>query len=188
MGKHKQRRHKGRTPQPPPRQPPAKTVLPTIRIVAGVFLGLATLCGCGIAILQALPRLSLNPDAAMNPLDPYMSTFKLSNDGYLSDYSIKTECRILCTEDVNRNSITSGLANTVQTASSLDPDKSLVVGCNYPGPGRAFQFSSSIAKAIILVRIKFRPAYIFWTKTKSWEFTAAKDSTGSWHWIPIESP
>ncbi|MFY9854081.1 MAG: hypothetical protein WAK26_09420, partial [Terracidiphilus sp.] len=142
-----------------------------------------------------LPRISVTPQSATNPDDPFATPFTVKNDGFLPLYDVKSECAIRQVQLLQIN--TPYVLTVVEpkaygfrlidprfAASVLDPNSTIDMAC----PFQRVE-NKKVKNANIALIVSFRPSILPWLRQeKFYPFVTGTDQiTGQIHWFSTGS-
>jgi hypothetical protein len=132
-----------------------------------------------VATLYSLSaQIGIASELPINPGDPFSSPFTLSNDGFLPIYHVLFSCTL---RDVKWQD--GGVVN-IRTRTNAEPIKKIDAGEATTTFCKFLPNKTKIKSADIEVEVKYRPAYLFWSKQKSIRFGTVKGSDGTLRWVP----
>lgn len=141
----------------------------------GVVGLLSTLAG----IWALAPRLTLDITGSRGPTSPMQTVFALSNDGLLSVHDVEASCDVQHLADIYGEAISNiaVIANDAK-AETLAPGQKMslpcdrVIGDEWP----------QIVSADMIIRIAYRPDFVWWIRHTDFHVVAQKTNDGNWLW------
>lgn len=146
-----------------------------------VLAGLA-LVG-GYALFR--PHVSIEPQIALNPVDPYTTQFNLKNENTLFDiYNVNAVCWPRNMESGNGFSIVSPapLVNVHHEIKLLEAGASSTVDCP-PVMGGIGRWSGVVNQADLEILVSYRQSWWPFTREERYPFSSRRDSQGAVHWV-----
>jgi hypothetical protein len=140
--------------------------------IFGILIGLLGL------YLNYAPKLSMDTSGSLRPHDPTGTVFYLSNDGLLSLYDVTATCGIDNIETQGGGRISGFALQPTEThADVLSPGHKMTLPC-----AQAIVVDLPIGNAKMTVRVRYRPAFVWWHKTEKFPLEAMKTRDGNWIW------
>jgi hypothetical protein len=163
---------------PPPAKPIQKSKISRgAKIAWTMIVGLGTL----LAYLVLFPRISVVPYSPnLNPSEPFLTPFIISNDGYFSIYAIRYNCGINRVELdgglVFRNSL---VTDFIPLRAQLSPTEKDSFLCSFRNAikGRTVQMAD------VTLEIEFQNMFGF-RQYQPYRMVAEKAVDGQFHWLP----
>jgi hypothetical protein len=143
-----------------------------------VLVGLATLLGLVVTLYSLSARVAVSSDSPLDPNDPFSSPFTVENLGILPIYEVHFACTLK-----NVKWQDGGVIN-IRTRTDADPIKQINAGEATTTFCRFLPYRAKIKGADIEVEVKYRPAYLFWSKGSSFRFGTVKERDGTLRWVP----
>jgi hypothetical protein len=143
-----------------------------------VILFLVGIPGVYIGVLSVFPRVSVSPSEELKKYDPLSSPFVITNDGYLSIYSVNMNC------SVNHLLLSSGAR--IVNVSALDNLTDDEIGPD----GRSTRFCKittpdpKMKEVIVTLTVVFRPEFLPWRTSRAFHFRGYPSDDGVMHWSP----
>jgi hypothetical protein len=148
------------------------------RLSAKIVAGLITCLGLVVTLYSLSAHIGVTSDSPINPDDPFSSPFTLSNKGILPIHDVLFSCTL---RDVKWQD--GGVMN-IRTKTNADPIKRIKAGEATTTFCKFLPYKAKIKSADIEVEVKYRPAYLFWSKRSSIRFGTLKESDGTLRWVP----
>jgi len=148
-------------------------------VVAGL-----TLIG-GYAIFR--PHVSIEPQIALNPVDPYTTQFSLKNENAMfSIYNINAVCWPRNMESGNGFSVISmaPLPNMHHEIPSLGSGASSTVDCP-SAIGGVGRWSGAVVNAELELVISYKQSWWPFSQEERYPFASRRDIQGAVHWVHI---
>jgi len=179
----KQKRKKNK-PRPAGRSSPSKSVKrPTgfykwLRSSWKLLAGFGTLIGIVVALYGLSARVAVSCDSPIDPNKPFSSPFTVENRGILPIYEVHFACVLK-----NVKWQDGGVVN-IRTRTDAEPIKQISAGEATTTFCKFLPYKATIESGDIEVEVKYRPAYLFWSKSSSFRFGTVKESRGALRWVP----
>lgn len=143
-----------------------------------IVVVLATCLGLVVTLYSLFARIGVTSDSPINPDDPFSSPFTLSNKGILPIYDVLFSCTL---RDVKWQD---GGVSNIRTKTNAAPIKRINAGEATTTFCKFFPYELKIKSADIEVEVKYRPAYLPWSKRSSIRFGTVTESDGTLRWVP----
>jgi hypothetical protein len=159
------------------------------------------LLGAWRTLAYFLPDVSIQPKEVLNPSDPYVVPFEITNDGVVTLYNVATWCRFPQQVHYDAGSAYSApnghasdltIANLTivnQTAKELRPkEHTIATPCAFRSMlpksvgGAHFDFENPSHE--IEIGVAYRPEFFWFIERTFQAFVAVSDAKGGWHWYP----
>lgn len=150
-----------------------------VKIAFSLFLAVIAVLGF---IYAFAPKISVVPNFTMNPQNPFLSTFILSNDGRLPIYSVEYSSAIIEMKDVGGNYMKNvGIGYKTSRISVLDSGERQTIRLG----GSIMPVKPPVLQATGEIIVKYRPSFYFKTITQSFRFMFVVNERGEISWLPI---
>jgi len=148
-----------------------------LKFIWKVVTILLVLLGAVVTLYNLSARIAVSCDSPVYPSKVFSSPFTVENKGILPIYDIEFSCLL------NNVEWQDGSVMNVRTRTKADPIKRISAGEATTIFCRPLPYKTVIKGANIEVEVKYRPAYLPWSKRASFRFGTIKGSDGSLHWI-----
>jgi len=144
-----------------------------------IVTGLIAFLGLVVTLYSLSAHIGVTSDSPINPDDPFSSPFILSNKGILPIHDVLFSCTLRDVEGQDGG----GVIN-IRTRIIADPIKRINAGEATTTFCKFLPIKEKIKSADIEVEVKYRPAYLFWSKRSSIRFGTVTESDGTLRWVP----
>ena len=120
------------------------------KIAWTAIVGLSTI----LALLALVPRISVSPSSNLDPAEPFVTPFIISNDGFFSVYTIRYNClfnHVILSPHIEFTNM--GFRNYVPLRAELRPTEKDSFLCSFR---KAMHLPSSVKAADITLDIEFQ--------------------------------
>lgn len=155
-----------------------------LRNVWSLIVAALTLLG-GYAIFR--PHVSIEPQIALNPVNPYTTQFNIKNENLIFDiYSIDAVCWPRTMQSGNNFSVVSPgpLKNVHHEIARLEPGGNSTVDCP-PVIGGIGSFAGVVVDAELEIDVSYRQSWWPFSQQERYAFAAKRDVQGAVHWVHI---
>ena len=143
-----------------------------------------TLLG-GYAIFR--PHVSIEPQIALNPVDPYTTQFNIKNENAMFDINnVNAVCWPRSMQSGNNFSVVSPvpLKNIHHEIPLLEPGGNSTVECP-PVIGGIGSYAGVVANAELEIDVSYQQSWWPFSKQERYPFAARRDVQGAVHWVHI---
>ena len=143
-----------------------------------LIAGFGTVLGLAVTLYGLSARVAVSCDSPIDPQKPFSSPFTVANMGVLPIYDVHFACTL-------RNvTWQDGGVSNIRTRTDAEPIKRISAGESTTTFCRFLPYKATIESGDIEVEVKYRPAYLFWSKGSSFRFGTVKESSGTLRWVP----
>lgn len=178
MSKRKRQARKQIQRQQSPATPETRSWITRASGVWRVLIFLIGIPGLYVGVLSVFPRVSVSPNEQLKKYDPLSSPFIITNEGFLSIYSVSMTCKV----DHLLLSTASQLVGVSFADGVVDdevgPDGRITRFCKVTTP------DPKMKEVIISMIVRFRPEFLPWTTTRAFHFRGYPSDDGTMHWAP----
>lgn len=161
------------------------------RLAKGAFENLWALVVAGLTLLGGYaifrPHVSIEPQIALNPVDPYTTQFNIKNENLVFDIrDVNAVCWPRNMESGNGFSVVSPvpLKNVHHEIPLLASGASSTVDCP-PVIGGLGSYAGAVVKAELEIDVSYKQAWWPFSKEERYPFAARRDVQGAVHWVHI---
>lgn len=142
-------------------------------VVFSVVLGIC------VSLLSLSPNISVVPGQSFNPHDPLSTPFLITNDGLLPLHSVEIfwGSNFMRNPNLSVESLSLGYASPPIKIIHRKEQKTF-----FCPP--IFKWKVPINSADIIIRVLYRPDFLFWRQEMDFRFVAARDISGTVRWLP----
>jgi hypothetical protein len=146
----------------------------------GVLLGLV------VSLYNLSARVAVSSsDISVNPHKPFSSPFNVKNCGILPFYNVQFSYGVRDVKLSNGNRMinlaTSKVAPFIKRIDAGETTTTFIV---FDEIFRPETQTTTVESADIEVMIKYKPAYLLWSKVRSVRFVTVTESDGTLRWVP----
>jgi hypothetical protein len=145
------------------------------KVPVSVVVFLSTVAGA----LTLIPRISIQASGSLRPNDPMGTAFVITNNGLLPIHNVEIDCHVnrLTTKDglVLENMRAGNLPRS--HADLLSPGAQMTTPC-----ANAVTGASNADEATMTVVARFRPDFVWRTRTQQFPMHAERTTDGQWIW------
>lgn len=141
-----------------------------------------TLLGAVTFLYDFSPKISVSPLQLIDPHDAFSAPFAVANDGYLSLNRTSSTCvlKIAKFETIQVIGVAVSQPQTDNTA-EMGPGEKMTVKCRFR---ETIGVSEALKVADILISIEYKPWIWPATRKREFRFETARNSDGTWQWLP----
>jgi hypothetical protein len=199
MAKKRSRKPKSPPQQNKPESKPEKAKSPWwshISLTWKIIGVLSLLIGLVTSYFAFVPKISLTLGEQMLPSDSLSVPFVIANDNPFPIYSVQMNCSIenlvgaTAPVDFEGKKVSfplTGFGTEDTPPIDLEAGEKVTLACSGKKENNPDVDLSQITNAEIIITIKFRPFWIFWTQEKYFRFGTIPTSSGRLGLIPMEN-
>jgi len=124
-------------------------------------------------------------DFPVNPHKPFSSPFNVKNCGILPFYNVQFSYGVRDIKLSNGSRVinlaTSKVAPLIKRIDAGETTTTFIV---FDEIFRPKTQTTTVESADIEVMVKYKPAYLFWSKVRSFRFATVTESDGKLRWVP----